>query len=106
MCHRCWWPILFVAAEDDHDFWSELGSVVPGGACQEHAIFMNRFHLVVTAGIVKRGNAVGPVLNGPPDDRFGSSAPDRRNPRSRHLSPDCAQTNSDGMMLQISNIFG
>jgi hypothetical protein len=41
-------------------------------------------HMGVPAGIVKHG----PLLNGPLDDRFGSSAQDRRHPRSSHLSMD------------------
>ena len=82
-----WWPMLFVAArENDHDFWNELVQsslrhLVSTGDIYEPIIH----HLGVPAGIVKHG----PLLNGPLDDRFGSSAPDRRHPRSGHLSPGC-----------------
>jgi hypothetical protein len=67
-----WWPMLFVAAgENDHDGNEVVQSSLRHLASTRDIDEPIAHHLGVSAGIVKRG----PLLNGPLDDRFGSSAP-------------------------------
>jgi hypothetical protein len=69
-----WWPMLFVAAgENDRDFWNELiRSSLRHLASTRDIYEPIVHHLGVPAAIVNHG----PLLNGPLDDGFGSSAPD------------------------------
>jgi hypothetical protein len=53
---------------EHHDFWNELvQSALAAPATTGDIYEPVTHHLGGTAGIVKDGNAVGPVLKGPPD---------------------------------------